>query len=57
MAMTKEKAIRKRYMKAMEKVWLSGKSKLVAEMILAIIGNNVKKASKLLIEAEALRSF
>lgn len=52
--MTKEKSIRKRYMKALEKVLLSGECKLAAEMVVAMIGNDVKKASKLLIKAKAL---
>lgn len=51
--MTKEKAIRRRYWSACEKALLSGEIKLGVEMILAVIENNVKKASKLLIEAEA----
>jgi hypothetical protein len=52
--MTKESSVRKRYRDALEKSLLSGKSKLAAEMIAAILDNNVKKAAKLLRESESL---
>lgn len=52
--MTKGKAIRRRYWSACEKALLSGEIKLGVEMIVAVVGNDVKKASKLLLKAEAL---
>lgn len=52
--MTKEMSIRKRYRDALEKALMLGKSELAAEMIMAIFGNNVAKAAKLLKESESL---
>jgi len=54
--MIKEKIhpMRQRWMNALEKAMLAGKSKLAAELILFRMNHNVKKIYKLILKAEAL---
>lgn len=45
---------KRRYYNALLRAWLSGNTKLVAEMFLAIDNKNVKKAGLLLKKAESI---